>query len=118
MAQFNHKSDSIHLAFILERDYIVNINNKKLVIYNCQKQPTTAVKTLKEPISADDGISSKKQLKILKKLLAKARFDNKPEYASKVEKCGDTRCGTCQHIETGLNTLLQKMESDSTRIRI
>ncbi|OOY72080.1 GIY-YIG nuclease family protein [Solemya velum gill symbiont] len=56
---------------------------------------------MKQLVKAEDIIKSRRQPRNLKKYLTRAKFETKESSDFSVEKCGDSRCGTCYFLETG-----------------
>lgn len=61
---------------------------------------------MKKLVKTEQILRSKRQPKNLKRLLTRARFTTEPTDNS-VDRCGDTRCGTCKYIAVGGRVVLK-----------
>ncbi|OOZ57814.1 hypothetical protein [Solemya velum gill symbiont] len=62
---------------------------------------------MKQIIQAKHILPSKRQPKNLKKLITKANFSTGQAPKNRIEKCGDSRCGTCKHLTVGEQIILK-----------
>ena len=95
--------------------FVVTHNPSNPNIFNIAKANLPILRQsekLKDLITPNTLIQSKRQPPNLKRLLTKARFDPKGDDNPIVSPCNDNRCGTCKHIFSG-NEITSK---DGTKI--